>query len=68
MTYSLGLEFRGVHLPIEGDDSIVAVNKFTSGRLSSIELYPIVLTNGTSEPESGLPKLAPTAQAQRILR
>lgn len=71
MTYSLGLDFRGVHLPIEWDDSIVAVNEFTSGRLSSIELYPIVhsqLTNDTSDPESGLPKLAPTAQAQRILR
>lgn len=71
MTYSLGLDFRGVHLPIEWDDSIVAVNNFTSGHLSSIELYPVVhsqLTNDTSDPESALPKLAPTAQAQRILR
>lgn len=70
MTYSLGLDFRGVHLPIEWDDSIVAVNKFTSGHLSGIELYPVVhsqMSNDTSDPESALPKLAPTAQAQRIL-
>lgn len=71
MTYSLGLDFRGVHLPVEWDDSIVAVNKFVSGHLSSIELHPVVhsqLTNDTSDPESQLPKLAPSAQAQRILR
>ncbi|KAM0425167.1 hypothetical protein ACHAPT_009484 [Fusarium lateritium] len=70
MTYSLGLEIQGVKLPVQWDDSVVAVNKFTSGRLSSIELYPIVhgqLTNDTSDPESQLPKLAPTPEAQRIL-
>ncbi|KAL3456935.1 hypothetical protein BJX64DRAFT_296299 [Aspergillus heterothallicus] len=71
LTYSLGLHFRGVDLPIEWDDSIVAITKFDRGKLHEIALYPIVhsqLTNDTSVPESQLPKLAPRPEAQRILR
>jgi poly-gamma-glutamate synthesis protein (capsule biosynthesis protein) len=53
LTYSLGLHFRGVDLPIEWDDSIVAITKFDKGKLHEIALYPIVhsqLTNDTSVP------------------
>ncbi|OJJ01959.1 hypothetical protein ASPVEDRAFT_28585 [Aspergillus versicolor CBS 583.65] len=60
-----------VDLPIEWDDSVVAITKFNKGKLHEIALYPIVhsqLTNDTSLPDSHLPKLAPSPQAQRILR
>ncbi|KAJ0426894.1 hypothetical protein BJY00DRAFT_320504 [Aspergillus carlsbadensis] len=71
LTYSLGLHFRGVDLPIEWDDSIVALTRFDRGKLREVALYPIVhsqLTNDTSLPDSQLPKLAPGPEAQRILR
>ncbi|UPL03877.1 hypothetical protein LCI18_014811 [Fusarium solani-melongenae] len=70
LTYSLGLHFRGVDLPIEWDDSIAALANFENGKLSKVALHPIVhsqLTNDTSDPQSQLPKLAPKPEAQRIL-
>ncbi|KAM5361132.1 hypothetical protein ACJA88_014580 [Fusarium oxysporum] len=71
LTYSLGLHFRGVDLPIEWDDSIIALANFENGNLSRVALHPIVhsqLTNDTSDPQSQLPKLAPKLEAQRILK
>jgi len=70
MTYSLGLNIRGFSLPIEWDDSILARLHFEDGAFDHAELYTIVhsqLKNDTSDPESALPKMAPPAEAKRIL-
>ncbi|KAF9634128.1 hypothetical protein BFW01_g5023 [Lasiodiplodia theobromae] len=70
LTYSLGLHYGGYDLPIEWDDGVVAVTRFEDGVLADVELHPLVhgqLTNDTESGESALPKIAPPAQAVRIL-
>ncbi|KAB2570673.1 Uncharacterized protein DBV05_g10658 [Lasiodiplodia theobromae] len=70
LTYSLGLHYGGYDLPIEWDDGVVAVTRFEDGVLAGVELHPLVhgqLTNDTESGESALPKIAPPAQAVRIL-
>ncbi|RSL86284.1 hypothetical protein CEP52_015864 [Fusarium oligoseptatum] len=70
LTYSLGLNFRGYSLPVEWDDGIIAETKFEDNLPSQIILHPLVhnqLINDTSLPDRAMPKIAPKAQAQRIL-
>lgn len=70
LTYSLGLNYGGYDLPIEWDDGVVAVTRFEDGVLTGIELHPLVhgqLTNETESGEGALPKVAPPAEAGRIL-
>lgn len=70
MSYSLGLNFQGYSLPIEWDDSIIAVVHMDDGVFDYAELHPIIhsqLLNDSSVPEAALPKIAPTEQAERIL-
>lgn len=71
LTYSLGLHYAGYDLPIELDDGVVAVTRFEEGRLVGVELHPLVhgqLANDTeSSGESALPKVAPPAEAGRML-
>ncbi|KAK1846303.1 hypothetical protein CCHR01_11088 [Colletotrichum chrysophilum] len=69
-TYSLGLHFRGVSLPIEWDDGLIAHSEFVNGTVTKVALYPTIhnqLTNDTSLADRTMPKLAPPAEAQRIL-
>ncbi|KAJ4247091.1 hypothetical protein NW762_013229 [Fusarium torreyae] len=70
LTYSLGLHFRGYDLPIEWDDGIIAETLFKNDRPVEIVLHPTVhnqLTNDTSLPDRTMPKIAPKAEAARIL-
>ncbi|CAH0019631.1 unnamed protein product [Clonostachys rhizophaga] len=70
LTYSLGLSFRGYNLPIEWDDGIIAETRFENGSPAEVILHPLVhnqLTNDTSLPDRTMPKVAPAAEAQRIL-
>ncbi|KAM0544108.1 hypothetical protein ACHAPJ_011990 [Fusarium lateritium] len=71
LTYSLGLHFRGYDLPIEWDDGIIAETLFENNRPVEIVLHPTVhnqLTNDTSLPDRTMPKIAPKAEASRILK
>ena len=55
--------------PVEMDDGLVVRVAYVDGRATEVALYPIVhmqLTNA-SVAEDAMPKMAPLAQAQRIL-
>ncbi|MDB5583023.1 MAG: hypothetical protein JWR80_8199 [Bradyrhizobium sp.] len=59
--------FRGHLLPPSWDDGLVAVTRFKGGLLASVRLYPI-RTIRESGPMLGAPRLAPRADALRILQ
>ncbi len=55
--------------PIEQDDGLVVRVEYVDGKAAEVALYPIVhmqLTNASAAVD-GMPKLAPAAQAERIL-
>ncbi|CAG9950427.1 unnamed protein product [Clonostachys rosea f. rosea IK726] len=70
LTYSLGPSFREYNLPIEWDDGMITETKFENGSPAEVVLHPLVhnqLTSDTSLPDRTMPKVAPAAEAQRIL-
>jgi poly-gamma-glutamate capsule biosynthesis protein CapA/YwtB (metallophosphatase superfamily) len=48
--------------------SVIAVSQFDHGRLAEIRLYPVELGFSTQDGRRGLPRIAPPAVAQEILR
>lgn len=48
-------------------ESVVAVSRYEANRLAELRLYPIELGHGQRFANRGIPRLAPTPQAQDIL-
>ncbi len=69
LIFGFGLGSPNYSAPVEQDDSLLARVTYTDGKVTEVALYPLVhmqLTKATL-PEDAMPKLAPSAQAQRIL-
>jgi poly-gamma-glutamate synthesis protein (capsule biosynthesis protein) len=69
LTYAEYLRARFSRIPATWFDSVVAVSEFRDGQLSEVRLYPLSLdhnTGPTPRPQ-GTPRLASSADAQRIL-
>ncbi len=49
-------------------ESVIAVSRFSNGRLSEIRLYPVELGFATQDDRRGLPRVPPPAIAQEILK
>ncbi|KAJ4257662.1 hypothetical protein NW757_003286 [Fusarium falciforme] len=64
LTYSLGLNFRGYHLPVEWDDGIISEVKFENNLPSEIILHPLL--SASIEMDMG-PNPIKTRPPQRIM-
>ncbi|KAK3901344.1 hypothetical protein C8A05DRAFT_44997 [Staphylotrichum tortipilum] len=69
LVFGWGIGSANYTPPVEQDDSFLARVAYADGRVTEVALYPLVHTQLTKAPvpEDAMPKMAPTAQAQRIL-